>query len=412
MRVVVNQMSTWTRRAGIGHYTAQLLRCLRQIAPPGQFATFPPSWLAPARTAYDLVCQVGRSMRSRASSPIAAARSTGWRANLGNWARQCVRAQLTTHFRHACARKKYTLYHEPNFLPLASDLPTVVTVHDLSVLLHPEWHPADRVRDYERHFHRGVSQCEHVLTISEFCRRELIRSLQIAPARVTRTYMGVRPGLRPMRREQVESVLRRLALPMRYLLHVGTIEPRKNLAMLLRAYCALPHAVRERWPLLLVGQWGWNSEGLREYYEAEARHRGVLHLGYVSEVDLPALYNGARALVFPSFYEGFGMPPVEMMACGGAVLASTAEAVVETVGRRAHLIDPADESGWREALARIVRDDDWRRTLCQGTCELARNFTWERCAADTWQVYRSLSRDLDRTEETISPPVWERRRAG
>jgi alpha-1,3-rhamnosyl/mannosyltransferase len=103
------------------------------------------------------------------------------------------------------------------------------------------------------------------------------------------------------------------------------------------------------------------------------------------------VYNGARALVYPSLYEGFGLPPLEMMACGGAVLASTAGALVETVGSRAHLIPPGDEDGWRDGLRRVLEDDDWWRALRLGVTAVARPFTWDQCAADTLRVYRSLS---------------------
>jgi glycosyltransferase involved in cell wall biosynthesis len=159
---------------------------------------------------------------------------------------------------------------------------------------------------------------------------------------------------------------------------------------LLRAYCALPGQVRERWPLLLVGGWGWNAADVADFLESGARQRGVHYRNYVAESDLAALYNGARALVFPSFYEGFGLPPVEMLACGGAVLASTAGAVAETVGRQAHLIEPLDMDGWRQAMQRVVSDDDWWHGLRRGAVESVRAFTWEQCAADTLTVYRQL----------------------
>ena len=111
--------------------------------------------------------------------------------------------------------------------------------------------------------------------------------------------------------------------PPRYLLYLGTIEPRKNLMTLLRAYCLLPESVREETPLVLVGGWGWNSADVAAFLQDEARHRGVRYLGYIPDEAMCLLYNAARALVFPSRYEGFGMPPIEMMACSGAVLAST-----------------------------------------------------------------------------------------
>ena len=190
-----------------------------------------------------------------------------------------------------------------------------------------------------------------------------------------------------MRADEIAPVLARLGLAPPYLLHVGTLEPRKNLHLLMRAYGDLPEALRARCPLVLAGGWGWNAAELADHYHAVARHRGVRLLGYLRDADLPALYNGARALVFPSHYEGFGLPPVEMLACGGAVLASTAGAVAETVGPRAHLVDADDLTGWRDAIARVIADDDWHAHLRRGGPEHARAFTWERCARETYRVY-------------------------
>jgi alpha-1,3-rhamnosyl/mannosyltransferase len=262
-------------------------------------------------------------------------------------------------------------------------------MHDLSVLLHPEWHPAVRVAHFERELPRALSQCCHFLTISEFSRREIVTNLAVPAERVTVTYMGTRRGLRPLPEAATETARRRLGLPERYLLHVGTLEPRKNLGTLVRAYAALPAPLRRAYPLLLVGGWGWNAQGLARLLDEVGRPAGVAHLGYVAERDLAALYNGARALAFPSYYEGFGMPAVEMLACGGAVLASTAAALNETVGASAALIDPGDEAGWRDALARVLTDDDWWRQLRRGACAAAAPFTWERCAADTLRAYRA-----------------------
>jgi alpha-1,3-rhamnosyl/mannosyltransferase len=260
----------------------------------------------------------------------------------------------------------------------------------LSVLRHPEWHPSDRVAYFERNFPGTLKRCIHFLTDSEFSRQEMIRILGIAPARVTRIAMGIRPGLRPLPSAELAPTLRRLKLPPRYLLHVGTIEPRKNVLLLLKSYCALPTPLRSRWPLLLVGSWGWNSASVAEFWHKEARHKGVLHLGYVAEGHLAAVYQGARALAFPSLYEGFGLPPLEMLACGGAVLASTAGAVQETVGGQAHLVPADDLDGWRAALLRVLTDADWWRELRRGATAVARPYTWERCAAETLQVYRKL----------------------
>jgi alpha-1,3-rhamnosyl/mannosyltransferase len=290
-----------------------------------------------------------------------------------------------------CDQEQYDLYHEPNFIPFSSDRPTIATLHDLSVLLHPEWHPADRVAYYEQHFRRGLGQCIHFLAVSEFTRQEVIRTLNIPPERITRTYNGIRSNLRRLSSKKVAPVLRELGLPPRYLLYVGTIEPRKNVLRLLRAYCSLPATLRSRWPLLLVGNWGWTTSDVADYLDREARHRGVVHIGYVRDKYLAAIYNGARALLYPSLYEGFGLPPLEMMACGGAVVASTAGAVKETVGRHAHLVDPEDSDGWRNAMLQVLQDDDWWRLLRKGVTAVARSYSWDRCAAETLAVYESLA---------------------
>jgi alpha-1,3-rhamnosyl/mannosyltransferase len=390
MRILINGLAAAGPRTGIGHYTTELARCLDELAGPDTIHLFQPDWVRQAKG------WLGR-LRHRVEQPRSALpprpgqpRNPGWRAGLLDRVRRTGLGVYRWRFRGVCRRGDYDLYHEPSFLPVDCDLPTVVTIHDLSVLLHPEWHPADRVAQHQREFERGVARAVHVLAISECARLEIIRTLGLPADRVTRTYMGVRPGLRPMAESEVRGQLEALGLPRRYLLYLGTIEPRKNVLMLLRAYCALPSAVRERYPLVLVGGWGWNSGDVHTYLHEHARHRGVIYLGYLPEEHLGCLYNGARALLFPSCYEGFGLPPVEMLACGGAVLASTAGAVVETAGRAACLLHPDDLDAWRAAIERVCLDDDWCQSLRQGALEAARPFTWERCAADTLEVYRGV----------------------
>jgi alpha-1,3-rhamnosyl/mannosyltransferase len=388
MRVLVNALTAAGTRTGIGHYTAQLLRCLAERAGEAEVVSFPGPWLC--RTRAVAAALQGRLARaSRPEEPGAG--KPGWKARLADGLRRRSQRLLERRFEATCRRGGWDLYHEPNFLPLPCEVPTVATFADLSLLLHPQWHPADRVAHFERRLGPSLAQCRHILAISDFSRQEIIRTLGLDPARVTRTYMGVRAGLGPLPQNTVRRQLRRLGLPEQYLLCLGTVEPRKNVLTLLRAYCALPASVRGRYPLLLVGGWGWGAADVAEYLRREARHRGVRHLGYVSEHWLAALYNGARALAYPSLYEGFGLPPVEMLACGGAVLASTAGAVAETAGSAAHLVEPLDTAGWRDALLRVCTDDGWWSQLRRGAAEAARPFTWERCAADTLDVYRKLT---------------------
>jgi alpha-1,3-rhamnosyl/mannosyltransferase len=389
MRVVINEMSAFGQKTGIGHYTTQLVGHLRARLGRYQVESFPHPSLHVARRAWDRLRATLEARRGGGGAP-AAVRPDTLKAEALSLLRRAGRAVIAQQFRALCAQRRCQLYHEPNFIALPADVPTAATLHDLSVLLHPEWHPADRVSHFERHFERSLAQCTHFFAISEFGRQEIIRTLNVPPERVTRTYMGVRAHLRPLPPADVAVELARLHLPPRYLLYLGTLEPRKNVGTLLRAYCALPSALRAEWPLLLVGNWGWRTEAVADFYHQEARHRGVIHRAYVADQDLTAIYSGARALAFPSLYEGFGMPPLEMMACGGAVLSSEAGAMRETIGGQACLLSPLDTDGWRDALLRVVTDQEWWQSLRQGAEAVARPYTWDRCAEDTLRAYRSL----------------------
>jgi alpha-1,3-rhamnosyl/mannosyltransferase len=425
VRILFNRSYADGQRTGVGHYAAELFRSLEALAAPDEVLSFP-SGLG-ARVNGFLHCHCtpakGRAIEERCQH-ILASRPTGSRSPLAwlSWnfrrarfldrshIRLCRAGQalLQRHCRKWLTARNGDLYHEPNYIPLECDLPTIITMCDLSVLLHPEWHPAERVAFFEQQFHRGLKQCIHVLTISEFSRREIIEALGIPAERVTCTYLGARPGMRPLTGPECQPVLSRLGLSAgEYLLYVGTLEPRKNLDTLVRAYCDLPAPLRRRCPLLLAGGWGWRAEGLRQLVEGEARSRGVWHLGYAAEAELPALYSGARALTFPSLYEGFGLPPLEMLACGGAVLASTAAAVAEVLaGSRAHLVEPRDVAAWREALTRAITDEDWLAQMRQGAQQHAARFSWEACAQSTLTAYRNLKGvGLDQVLTSHRPPL-------
>lgn len=384
LRIAYHRSPALIARTGVGHYTADLMEALCRrddlhIAPlPAGIVARAYRHMQPLLTPKQPGAAGSSLQRSRIKSVLRAAYRSAQRAFQWN-----VSRQLTP--------RRHDIYHEPNFPVLPSDIPTVLTLHDLSCLLMPEHHPPERVATYEKQLPRVLSQTSHIIAVSEFVRGEIIRVLGWPAERVTAIYHGVRPGLGPLLGDEVRATLSALGLPPSYLLHVGTIEPRKNLLLLMQAYCRLPAALRESCPLVLAGGWGWNVREIADYFHSHARHHGVRHLGYLRDESFSALYNGARALVFPSHYEGFGLPCLEMLACGGAVLASTAGTLQEIFGGHAHTIGAEDADGWTNAMARVIADDDWHAALRSRSLEFAEQFSWNRCALETHAVYRRVA---------------------
>ncbi len=392
MRVLLNRMTTTGARTGVGHCALELLNQL-QCVPGIQVTGFPSDrfmrWDARIRRLHQFLASLrNRWKPSRSVLPLRLLRELARIAYFRT--RRAYHGWLQALHREAFFGTAFDLYHEPNFIPFASSLPTVTTVHDLSVFRYPQWHPQARVAWFEANVARALAQSAHFIAVSQFTRREVIRQLHVSPSRITCVPHAPRARFRPIPASAVAEMLRRQGLPERYLLYVGTIEPRKNLLRLMQAYCSLPESMRERWPLLLAGSWGWNFGAEQNYYESEGRQHGIRHLGYVREADLPLLYNGARALIYPSMYEGFGLPPLEMLACGGAVLASNLEPIIEVIGAQGHLVAPEDFDGWRNALARVVTEDDWWLQLRQGAEATARAYSWQHAAAQTLDVYRRV----------------------
>lgn len=395
MRVVINASTTVGNMTGVGRHTAELIRCLRPLMASDDLFEYPHNWVRRLRAKWKQSTAAGPSTPAEGKSRWLLPSPKRLAINI---ARPCGHGLLWLYDKAVMRASKFDLYHEPNFMPIRCGVPTVATIHDLSILRHPEWHPPVRVQWFESNLPNALNQASHFFTVTEHAKREMIDLLGVAAEQITCTYNGVRGDLAPLAENEYLPVLRKIDLKPGYLLHVGTIEPRKNLLRLMQAYVDLPAALRAKHPLVLAGQWGWHFESIAEFYEKTGKHNGVRQLGFVADADLPALYNGARALVFPTFYEGFGIPAVEMMGCGGAVLASTADAVAEVVGRNACMIAPEDTEGWRDAMERVLTDENWWESLRGGVEERAKRFTWERCAQKTFGVYQHLTGSV--VEET------------
>jgi len=384
MRVLINGLSTLRAKTGVGHHIADLYAALGTGDPASEFTLYPG---ATARSWANRKSLKSKPVDTPPQSPGITARL---RQRIFATGVAIAKLGIRAHFAAYSRSFPFDLYHEPNFVPLPTHLPTVITVHDLSVLKYPEWHPADRVSYHKRHFLKGLGRAEHVIVVSEAVRQEMIAELNCPKDRVSTVHNGIGSQFVPLPREAIDTVRHSLNLPPKFFLCVGTVEPRKNLGTVIRAFIDLPASVRETCPLILAGPWGWRADADRELFEGPGRAAGARHLGYVAATHLPALYGAARVLLYPSHYEGFGLPPVEMLACGGAVLASTASALREVMGPIGKLIEPVDAGAWRDAMQLAATDDEYLAELALGGIEHAVQFNWQRAARETIAVYRKV----------------------
>ncbi|TIH10591.1 glycosyltransferase family 4 protein [Pseudomonas leptonychotis] len=283
------------------------------------------------------------------------------------------------------------LYHDPSLWPFECNGPMVMTLHDLTHVHFPETQPADRLREIERHAARSVERAERILVDSHFIGEEVCRYYGVPTERVVVAPLGYAARFYPRTAAQLAAPLQALDLqPSRYLLCVGTLEPRKNLQLALRTYQCLPAALREQYPLVIVGMPGWRPEQLAEPLQRALASGQVRLLGYQSDTTIAELLAGARLLLFPSLYEGFGLPVLEAMASGTPVILSRSSALPEVAGEAGTYIDPQDEQACAEAIQQLIDDQpEWQRRRDTGLLR-AEAFSWQRCAAITANVYRQV----------------------
>ncbi|AEA59392.1 MULTISPECIES: glycosyltransferase family 4 protein [Burkholderia] len=289
-------------------------------------------------------------------------------------------------------RTRGYLFHSPNYLLPEAVEQGIVTVHDLSVFRFPETHPVERVKQFERRFAATLRRASHLITDSEAIRHEVAAYFSWPLERITAVPLGVQGEFRPGSSNEIADGLRQLGLtPGAYTLSVSTLEPRKRIDRLIRAYGELPADLRHRYPLVLAGGAGWLSDSLHRQI-AHAQAEGWLrYLGFVADAQLPTLYQGAHAFFMPSKYEGFGLPVLEAMACGIPVLTSNVSSLPEVAGDAAWLVEPDDHDALREGLELVLTDATWREEASRRGLAIAARATWDRCAARTIDVYRAVA---------------------
>ena len=284
------------------------------------------------------------------------------------------------------------ILHTPNYVLMPFDGPALTTVHDLSWLGYPEAHPVERVRFLDRHLPKTLERADLVLTDSDFVANEIAAHFGIAHEKIRAIPLGVDASFRPRTAEEMLATLAKFELHRSdFLLVVATLEPRKNLARLVRAYAALPEATKQRHPLVIVGARGWlNGELERTLAPLEASG-AVRRLGYVDESELPILYAGAYAFAFPSLYEGFGLPVLEAMASGAPVLTSNVSSLPEVAGDAEALVDPYSPEAIADGIYRVLTDVDLRRALRRKGLARARQFSWETSVRRVREIYGEVA---------------------
>jgi alpha-1,3-rhamnosyl/mannosyltransferase len=283
------------------------------------------------------------------------------------------------------------IFHSPNFSLPPHPGKSVVTLHDLSVFHFPQFHPADRVSFLRDQIRASVEHADMLVTDSEFVRSELISLFGVAERRVCSVPLGVDPNFRPREEAELETLLRKYGLGYKqYLLSVGTIEPRKNLPGLLRAYLQLDRSLRESCPLVIVGAYGWGSREFIAELEPLVESGEVIYLNYVPECDLPAIFSGAEVFCYMSFYEGFGLPVLEAMSAGVPVVCSDSSALPELCSGAALQVDATDDQAIAFALNKSLADGAWREQSAASGLDVSKHYRWDVTAEKMIDIYSRL----------------------
>ena len=345
MRIALDGMPLASPLTGVGHYTAELARNLRAVAPSDSFTFISPGGFLKRRW---------------------------W--SLG----------LPLHL----LRNSFDLFHGTNYeIPFWSRRPTVVTIHDLSMLLLSGVHRQDLIWRSRWRLPWMVKRASRIITPSNSIKTELCAAFGIHPDKVAVTPEAPRPVFK--RREDPE-LLRRHGIAGDFILFVGTIEPRKNLRRLVEAFDQMLRNTSLSPTLVIAGGKGWMMDDFVSFIKEKGLKDRVCLTGYLEDQDLCGLYSTCRAFVYPSLYEGFGLPPLEAMACGAPVITSRTPALMETVDTAARLIDPEDVDDIARAMTEMLSDAQVREHYAELGKVHVKKFSWEQTALKTLEVYREL----------------------
>lgn len=383
MRIGLDGIPLTKLKTGVGHYTFELARALALVAPADDFQLVSPlPYAIPPGT----VSEQGLPPNLQAvHAEVSGVSKHWWTIGLPSYLR----------------RNPLDLFHGTNYdVPLFGGSRTVLTIHDLSSYIHPETLQSRSVRRARYRLPIMARRATIIVTPTRAVRLEVCERLRVKPERVVAVHHAPRPCFRPLPPNQTIETRRRLGIDDDFLLFVGTIEPRKNLLTLIRAFENVLKKTNLRPQLVIAGQEGWLTDELFDYVKERDFGNRLRWTGYVSDEDLCALYSSCRAFIYPSIYEGFGLPPLEAMACGAPVISSRIPSITEVLGTAARLVSPTDVNALSESIIELWENSDERKRLSEAGQTRAAEFSWERTARLTRAVYdAALGRDV----ETASP---------
>lgn len=311
----------------------------------------------------------------------------GFEAKVNLIKKYLPRPYLVTHaiktliFNIGLVLKKPDIIFQPNYniFKTYKKIPTVIVIHDLSHIRYAKFHPDDRVSYFNKNLDYSIKNCTKVVAISEFTKQEIVDLNMCKEKKIEVIYNGVSPEFKPLKKHSKrDEFFNKYNLEVKnYILFVGTFEPRKNLSLLLEAYMKYLETKTNTVDLVLVGTVGWGDEHFSDSLQKALKLSTVKRLGYLSDSELKVVYAGAKIFVFPSFYEGFGLPPLEAMASGTAVIASNVSSIPEVVGDAGILIDPNSQKELLEAITLLDNDDILRSEYEQNGLIQAQKFNWD-----------------------------------
>jgi len=372
MRIALDGIPLVAAKTGVGHYTDALAEHLARAHPDHQYEL-----LSPFDFAFASNGSIGHrpANLSKRFMPVRSIFRKWWLAGL----------PALLHI------SPVDVFHGTNYcIPIFAPCPTVVTIHDLSLLAQAETHEAANVQRGRRRLPIMARRATMIVAPSEWTRREIITHLNIRAERIRVIPEAARETMHPRDETVWREVLGKHGIRRPYLLYVGTIEPRKNLLTLLRAYDELLRATRHRPQLVLCGGRGWLDDEVFQLVEKLKLQEMVRFTGYVDDGELPALYSAAEVFVYPSLYEGFGLPPLEAMACGAPVVTSNTSSLPEVVGAAGLTVPPRDVAALAQALVKLLDNAAMRQHFSRAGLDQAARFSWERAAIETQAVYNEV----------------------